>query len=213
MNDENRTARAALTRMFTPDDYVARQLVARHGAHPAYRMALRARPLFPFWNLTSEELGDGLDRWAPAPRELDTPIIEAQLEAIERLGGGFLVPGDERWPVGLDDLPNAPYGLWYVGDIAQGIPTPRRAAAVTGSRDCTSYGASVASEMAHGLAQRGICVISGLAYGIAAHAHRGALLQAGPPRDRRRSPSQLAGLTGYSRPLTLTSRPRSKATV
>ncbi len=175
MHDENRIARAALTRMFAPDDYVARQLVARHGAHGAYRMALRAQPLFPFWQVTAEQLSDGLDRWAPAPRELDTPVIEAQLEAIERLGGGFLVPGDEHWPVGLDDLPNPPYGLWYVGNIAQGIPAVHRSAALTGSRDSTSYGAAVATEMAHGLAQRGICVISGLAYGIDAHAHRGAL--------------------------------------
>jgi DNA processing protein len=46
---------------------------------------------------------------------------------------------------------------------------------VTGSRDSTSYGASVTGEIAYGLAQRGICVISGLAYGIDAHAHRAAL--------------------------------------
>ncbi|UOD83377.1 DNA-processing protein DprA [Paenarthrobacter ureafaciens] len=175
MNDENRIARAALTRMFTPDDDIARQLVARHGAHPAYRMALRARPLFPFWNIPAEELSDGLDRWAPRPRELDTPIIEAELKAIKNLGGGFLVPGDEHWPEGLNDLPDAPYGLWYVGNIDQGIPAPHQAAAVTGSRDCTSYGAAVAGDMGHGLAQQGICVVSGLAYGIDTHAHRGAL--------------------------------------
>lgn len=175
MNDENRIARAALTRMFTPGDDVARQLVARHGAHRAYRMALRARPLFPFWEVTAEQLGDGLDRWAPAPRDLDTPVIEAELEAIERLGGGFLVPGDERWPEGLNDLPNPPYGLWYIGNIAQGIPAPHRAAALTGSRDSTSYGAAVTADIAHELAQRGICVLSGLGYGIDTHAHRGAL--------------------------------------
>ncbi|WP_416430449.1 DNA-processing protein DprA [Paenarthrobacter nicotinovorans] len=175
MNDENRIARAALTRMFTPGDDVARKLVARHGAHPAYRMALRARPLFPFWDVTADELSQGLDRWAPAPRDLDTDKIEDELEAVERLGGGFLIPGDEHWPEGLDDLPNPPYGLWYVGNIARGIPAPQRTAALTGSRDSTSYGAAVTAEMAHGLARRGICVISGLAYGIDAHAHRGAL--------------------------------------
>ncbi|MBU8869206.1 DNA-processing protein DprA [Paenarthrobacter aromaticivorans] len=175
MTDENRIARAAMTRMFVPNDYVARRLVERHDPYPAYRMALRARPLFPFGTITAEDLSDGLDRWAPSPRDLDTDKIEEDLATIERLGGGFLIPGDEHWPEALDALPNAPYGLWYVGNIAQGIPDPSRAAAVTGSRDCTSYGAAVAGDMAHGLAQEGICVVSGLAYGIDAHAHRGAL--------------------------------------
>jgi hypothetical protein len=50
-----------------------------------------------------------------------------------------------------------------------------RCAALTGSRDSTSYGASVTGDIAYGLAQRGIFVISGLAYGIDAHAHRAAL--------------------------------------
>jgi hypothetical protein len=35
MTDENRIARAALTRMFAPTDHVARALVARHGAYAA----------------------------------------------------------------------------------------------------------------------------------------------------------------------------------
>jgi DNA processing protein len=172
MIDENRIARAALTRIFEPGDLVARALVACHGAHAAYRMALGARPVFPFWDVTVEELAEGLDRWAPRILELDP---EADLAAMERLGGGFLVPGDEHWPTGLDDLPDAPWGLWYRGDIGKGIPAPSRCAALTGSRDSTSYGAAVTGDIAYGLAQRGICVISGLAYGIDAHAHRAAL--------------------------------------
>jgi DNA processing protein len=172
MTDENRIARAALTRMFAPTDLVAQALVARHGAHTAYRIALGARPVSPFWDVTAEDLADGLNRWAPYPRELDP---EADLADIERLGGGFLVPGDEHWPTGLDDLPDAPWGLWYRGNLGNGIPAPSRCAAVTGSRDSTSYGAAVTGDIAYGLAQRGICVISGLAYGIDAHAHRAAL--------------------------------------
>lgn len=191
MNDENRIARAALTRMFAPTDLVARALVACHGAHAAYRMALGARPVFPFWDVTAEELADGLSRWAPRPRELDTHAAEADLAIIERLGGGFLVPGDEHWPTGLDDLPDAPYGLWYRGDIGKGIPAPSWCAALTGSRDSTSYGAAVTGDIAYGLAQRGICVISGLAYGIDAHAHRAAL--AGAQGD---GPATIAVLAG-----------------
>jgi DNA processing protein len=172
MTDENRTARAALTRLFEPGDIVGRALVAKHGAHAALRIAVGARPARPFLDVTAEELAEGLSRWAPRIHDL---APEKDLAAIERLGGGFLVPGDKHWPTGLDDLPDAPWGLWYRGNLSTGIPAPSRCAAVTGSRDSTSYGASVTGDMAYGLAQRGICVIAGLAYGIDAHAHRAAL--------------------------------------
>ena len=46
---------------------------------------------------------------------------------------------------------------------------------LVGSRDSTSYGAAVTGDLAYGLAQRGFTVVSGGAYGIDAHAHRGAL--------------------------------------
>lgn len=172
MTDENRTARAALTRLFEPGDIVGRALVAKHGAHAALRIAIGARPARPFWDVTAEELAEALSRWAPRIHDL---APEEDLAAIERLGGGFLVPGDEHWPKGLDDLPDAPWGLWYRGNLGAGIPALSRCAAVTGSRDSTSYGASVTGDIAYGLAQRGICVIAGLAYGIDAHAHRAAL--------------------------------------
>ncbi|WP_028275360.1 DNA-processing protein DprA [Arthrobacter sp. I3] len=172
MTDENRNARAALTRLFEPGDIVGRALVAKHGAHAALRIAIGARPARPFWDVMTDELAEALSRWAPRIPDL---APEKDLAAIERLGGGFLVPGDEHWPTGLDDLPDAPWGLWYRGNLSTGIPALSRCAAVTGSRDSTSYGAAVTGDMAYGLAQRGICVISGMAYGIDAHAHRAAL--------------------------------------
>lgn len=141
-------------------------------AHAALRIAIGARPAYPFWDVTAEDLAEGLSRWALRIHDLDP---EKDLATIERLGGGFLTPEDEHWPTGLNDLPDAPWGLWYRGDLSTGIPAPSRCAALTGSRDSTSYGAAVTGDIAYGLAQRGICVISGLAYGIDAHAHRAAL--------------------------------------
>jgi DNA processing protein len=170
MND--RIARAALTRLFDAQDTVGRALVGRLGAYAALRLATGAQPAHVLPGITPEELSDALKRWAPRVPELDP---EKDLATIERLGGGFLIPGDEHWPTGLDDLPDAPLGLWYRGNLGNGIPAPARCAAITGSRDSTSYGAAVTGEIAFGMAQRGICVISGLAYGIDAHAHRAAL--------------------------------------
>lgn len=188
MHTEDRTARAALTRLFEPGDIAGRALVAKHGAHATFRIAVGARLAYPFWDVTAEELAEGLSRWAPRIHDLDP---EKDLAVIERLGGGFLIPGDEHWPEGLDDLPDAPYGLWYRGNIDGGIPAPSKCVALTGSRDSTSYGAALTGDMAYGLAQRGICVISGLAYGIDAHAHRAAL--AGSQGD---GPATLAVLAG-----------------
>jgi DNA processing protein len=170
MND--RIARAALTRLFEPNDTVGRTLVGRLGAYAALRLATGAQPGHALPDVTAEELAAALKRWAPRVPDL---APERDLATIERLGGGFLIPGDEHWPAGLDDLPDAPLGLWYRGNIGNGIPDPSKCAALAGSRDCTSYGAAVTGDIAYSLAQRGICVIAGLAYGIDAHAHRAAL--------------------------------------
>ncbi|MBO1269826.1 DNA-processing protein DprA [Arthrobacter cavernae] len=169
---ENRIARAALTRLFEPGDTVGLALIARHGAHGALRIAIGARPAVPFGDVSADELAEALGRWAPRIKDLDA---EADLATIERLGGGFLTPEDDRWPAGLAELEDAPIGLWYRGELGRGIPATGRSVAVTGSRDSTSYGTAVTGDLAHALAQRGICVISGLAYGIDAHAHRAAL--------------------------------------
>ncbi|MET4901667.1 DNA-processing protein DprA [Paenarthrobacter sp. CC6] len=170
MND--RIARAALTRLFDPQDVTGRTLVGTLGAYAALRVATGDQPAHTFRHITDVDLTEALNRWAPRLPDVDP---ERDLAEIEHLGGGFLIPGDEHWPTGLDDLPDAPYGLWYRGNITHGIPAPERSVALTGSRDSTSYGAAVTGDIAHQLAQRGICVISGLGYGIDAHAHRAAL--------------------------------------
>lgn len=170
MND--RIARAALTHLFDPQDATGRALVGTLGAYAALRIVTGHQPAHTFAHITETELADALRRWRERLPDVDA---EKDLATIELLGGGFLIPGDEHWPTGLDDLPDAPYGLWYRGDIANGIPAPQRAVALTGSRDSTSYGAAVTGDMANELARRGICIVSGLGYGIDAHAHRGAL--------------------------------------
>jgi DNA processing protein len=70
-------------------------------------------------------------------------------------------------------------GLWVRGELALAEVGPR-AVAIVGTRVATEYGRFVAAELAHGLADRDWTVVSGLAFGIDAAAHHGALTAGGP---------------------------------
>jgi DNA processing protein len=86
-----------------------------------------------------------------------------------------VVPGDDEWPVCLDDLGHrAPLALWVVGE-AHLADVAAKSVAVVGARACTTYGEHVAADLAAGLGDRGWTVVSGGAYGIDAAAHRGSL--------------------------------------
>jgi len=83
---------------------------------------------------------------------------------------------DPLFPVGLIDAPDAPWALFGRGDAAL-LPrlAPDGAVTVVGSRRASSYGREVARELGKELATAGLVVISGLAFGIDACAHRGAI--------------------------------------
>src|SRR5205807_683312 len=70
------------------------------------------------------------------------------------------------------------FGLWVRGPADLADPG-FRAVSIVGTRVATDYGATVAAGLAHGLAERGWGVVSGLAFGIDAAAHRGALVADG----------------------------------
>jgi DNA processing protein len=82
----------------------------------------------------------------------------------------------ELYPEGLRDAADAPWALIGRGDpsLIDGIE-PFRAVTVVGSRRATSYGREVARELGRELAAAGLIVVSGLAFGIDACAHRGAV--------------------------------------
>lgn len=83
---------------------------------------------------------------------------------------------DPLFPVGLRDAADAPWAL-----IGRGDPTllrqlaPDAAVTVVGARRASSYGREVGRELARELATAGMTVVSGLAFGVDACAHRGAL--------------------------------------
>lgn len=183
--EKERIARAALARLMEPQDSVGLALVRAVGAIDAVGVATGELGTGPTLEQEISELlmdeggpatwpglAASLRRWAPRVADL---APERDIETMRRLGGRVIVPGDELWPVQLADLGlQEPLCLWWRGN-EQPFPTARQAVALVGSRDSTSYGASVTGDLAYTLAQRGYTVVSGGAYGIDAQAHRGAL--------------------------------------
>jgi len=83
---------------------------------------------------------------------------------------------DSRYPVGLRDAADAPWALIGRGDPALLEQLePEGTVTIVGSRRASTYGREVARELGRELATAGLVVSSGLAFGIDACAHRGAL--------------------------------------
>jgi DNA processing protein len=79
---------------------------------------------------------------------------------------------DEYYPRPLEQIDDLPPVLWSRGDVSL-LSAPQ--VAMVGSRNATTGGNRIAMEFAQGLAESGLCVTSGLAGGIDAAAHQGAL--------------------------------------
>jgi DNA processing protein len=88
----------------------------------------------------------------------------------------LLARGVEGYPRRLLDLREPPARLHVLGDWPREAP----AVAVVGTRDATAYGERVTRELVHALGRAGVVVISGMARGIDAAAHRAALEHGSP---------------------------------
>lgn len=171
--EEERRARAALTRVVEPGDERVGGWLRRYGpVELLTRLTARAGTAGPLPGAGEQRIRGYRTRAAAARPERD-------LERAAELGGRFLCPGDPEWPGQLDDLGDArPVGLWVRGRADLRI-WALRSVAVVGARACTPYGAHMSGYLASGLAERGWVVVSGAAYGIDAAAHRGALAAGG----------------------------------
>ncbi len=83
---------------------------------------------------------------------------------------------DRIYPGRLREIQDKPFLLYYIGELpAEAMPC----VAVIGARMCSEYGRFIAAELAAGLAERGIQVVSGMADGIDGIAQRSALEHGG----------------------------------
>jgi DNA processing protein len=101
---------------------------------------------------------------------------EGELRKAEQIGARVLCFPDEAYPESLRQIHNPPMVLYIKG---VDIPQDALLFAMVGSRNPTDYGLRSAERLAAGLSARGAWVVSGLARGIDAAAHWGAVLGGG----------------------------------
>jgi DNA processing protein len=110
---------------------------------------------------------------AAALRAVD---VGPELQLLERHGVRPVPLGFPGYPPPVAGLVNPPGLLYFRGEWT---PADAGAVAIVGSRACTGYGKKLAEGIARGLSRAGVTVVSGLARGIDACAHRGALAAGG----------------------------------
>jgi DNA processing protein len=106
----------------------------------------------------------------------DSEILEkanAEIERLERLSAVVITLEDEDYPPLLREIYDPPIALYVRGDLKRACARP--CLAVVGSRRSSTYGVNAALSLSRDLAQNGLTIVSGLARGIDAAAHRGAL--------------------------------------
>jgi len=150
---------------------------------PLAELAARVGPVEAADRVKRRQIDTPLLRLTEARHEIDSAARD--LAVLGRLGGRLVTAADAEWPLlaftafaGVDtkERPAAhpPLALWVTGP-ARLDEVAERAAAIVGTRAATAYGEHVAAELAAGLAERDVAVVSGGAYGVDGAAHRAAL--------------------------------------
>lgn len=169
MPDDEREARMALAAVCESGDPRIGPLVARFGAPGVWEGLLRTTADTP---------------WARRAKTFEARPIRL---LARRHGFRYVIPGDPEWPAGLADLSTCepvqemagpPLGLWVQGEVPLASALSG-SVAIVGSRASSAYGDRMAGDLAAGLAEARVTVVSGGAYGIDAAAHRGALAERG----------------------------------
>lgn len=95
--------------------------------------------------------------------------------------GGAICIHDEHYPPRLRELADAPRAIFHTGPLERlQAASADRPVAIVGSRRASAQGQEYAFQLGRGLAAAGVTVVSGMAFGIDAACHRGALDGGGP---------------------------------
>ena len=109
------------------------------------------------------------------PTQADFAWAAEQWQRLCAAGGRCLSPADADYPPLLGQIAAPPPVLFALGPDDLSPPT----VAIVGSRKASDSGKLIAAELARGLVAQGICIVSGMAFGIDAAAHAAALAAGG----------------------------------
>jgi DNA processing protein len=98
--------------------------------------------------------------------------MQHELSQLERQHISLLTLSSSQYPDSLRAIADSPVLLYYRGNLGW---LDRPAVAIIGARTATEYGKRISAQLAAELAQNGITIVSGAAYGIDAAAHRATL--------------------------------------
>jgi len=98
--------------------------------------------------------------------------IDKEISLIKRFGVRIVTLFDDEYPETLKSIYEPPILLYVKGDYKE---ADKLSIAIVGSRRCTYYGLNMSENIASGLAEHGVTIVSGLARGIDTAAHKGAL--------------------------------------
>ena len=152
--------------MTEKEAYVAFNLTDRVGSVKVGELALRYGSVADAWDAYPAKT-------ARSGGEVDW---KGEFAKAKRFGVEMITPVDEAYPKLLLDVPGRPLVLYVKGDVSA---LSKPSIAIVGTRRLTQYGADQAYKIAHDLAEAGWSVVSGLAVGTDAEAHRGALAAGG----------------------------------
>ena len=133
------------------------RLLAEHGSAAA---ALAALPMIA--------RASGVENYTICPQA----VVRAEMAQARATGAVMLRWGQAGYPALLREVADAPPVLWVQGDAGL---LARPMVAMVGARNASSLGVRMARRLAEGLGAAGMVVVSGLARGIDAEAHRAAL--------------------------------------
>lgn len=187
MIEEDVSARLALSRVTEPGDPRMGELLLAHEASHVWSLVRDAADegslrsvralttLADMLGYDSAQQRTGLAKWAQRwNARMPAVDNERDLRAARTLGAHLLTPSHPHWPRRLDDLAEtSPWLLWVRGKSS--MVNADASVSIVGTRTPSAYGDYVAQAILAGISTSKILVVSGGAYGIDAHVHRGSL--------------------------------------
>lgn len=162
------------------DAYIALNMVRGLGAVTVQNIIKTLGSVEKVFSCSTEQLasvrGISINRAELILEELQKIDFEKEKEYAERKSVKLITQVDEGYPEQLQKITYPPLVLYVSGSVEV---LNQISVGIVGTRNPSLYGRAMAKKFSYGLAQRGVCVVSGLALGIDTEAHTAALLAKG----------------------------------